>query len=209
MPVPAPAERLLLVALAHISENEVAVASQHALSELTNMGAARLTTARANLVEIGVIDYSPARGGKPGTYRLVPPSGELSFTQAIQGQAPAAERNIHAEAIGIASHWWNETKPRPLIAGGFPAAKALVQRALDAGWSVNQVSDALVRTPTLSAGALEFALRNVGQQNGHRPIEPKRPKRPECRQCGSSGWIAESDARNARMIPCPSCASEY
>jgi hypothetical protein len=218
--VPTTQERALLVLLEDYGADEGWVEFRMDRLKLrTCMSEPRVKQAANTLWGLGRLRYEKSRGGNPSRWRIyldtcvevpdgVPPFPKYgaSFKDRPQPEGTEdAARPFKDAAHKVTQDWYADTHPRPVLAGGFPAAMKLVERLLEAGWADHQVADALrdALVPTLAS--LEFSLRKSS-----RPVSPasgqpvasttKPPKQMFCPHCGSSGSI-----RSPQGLRCVRC----
>ena len=110
----------------------------------------------------GVTDTQPPQG------EGVNPRNERVLTPATRGgnrkvtkKEPTASNN---EADAVCRKWWEESNPKPMPAGGFVGARKIIAKALDAGWSPDELSKALPMVDTLAFWSLEKALKQNKQE---------------------------------------------
>jgi hypothetical protein len=63
------------------------------------------------------------------------------------------------QADKVCRKWWDSCNPKPMPAGGFVGARKIIKKALDAGWSPEDLERALPNVETLAFWSLEKALK--------------------------------------------------
>jgi hypothetical protein len=102
-----------------------------------------------------------AHGARPGTPLNAHGARREHDTPLMVNTEPRPAGTQQA-AEALTRDWWESRFPRPMMAGGFPAARKIVERALRAGWKVEEVAAALPRVQgTLVIWKLEEALEVV------------------------------------------------
>lgn len=99
----------------------------------------------------------PSQGDTPNPLKTIPLGvsgleGNRNRTVKVKEPKPSAN-----EADGICRNWWESTNPKPLIP--FIAAKKIIEKAIRAGWSGDQVAAALPKVETLAGWSLEKVLK--------------------------------------------------
>lgn len=104
-------------------------------------------------------DTSPVQELHPNS--SIELSKELSTTET-----PAAKGKTHAHLL--TERHWNETKPKPVLKGGFVALRAIVQKLEDAGHEDEAILRGLRETRAYTLDAIQFSLREAPKKkNGH------------------------------------------
>lgn len=79
--------------------------------------------------------------------------------------AKRASRKTHAHVL--TEQHWNDTKPRPVLKGGFVALRNIVQKLEDAGYDDETILLGLRTTRAYTLDAIQFALREgQGKKRG-------------------------------------------
>jgi len=77
----------------------------------------------------------------------------------------AVKPKVKSEADLVCQGWWEASDPKPMPAGGFVGARKIIDKALKAGWTSEEVSAALPFIETLAAWSLEKALKENKRTN--------------------------------------------
>lgn len=122
------------------------------------------------------------------------------FTGEEQTKVSLNHSQERTAAQSIADEWWNAYKQRtggktPTGKGAWHSLMAVINGALKAGWSEEQVASALANCTTPSAAMLDIQLNKVGSLA---PIVkrtmPDLIGDVDCVLCGGAGFVVDFDA---------------
>lgn len=99
--------------------------------------------------------------------KVAPPEPSLSLEPSKEPTKRRVGRKTPAHLL--AEQHWNETRPRPVLKGGFVALRNIIQKLMDAEHDNDTILAALASTRSYTLDAIQFTLREGqgAKANGH------------------------------------------
>lgn len=99
--------------------------------------------------------------------KVAPPEPSLSLEPSKEPTKRRVGRKTPAHLL--AERHWNETRPRPVLKGGFVALRNIIQKLMDAEHDDDAILAALSDTRSYTLDAIQFTLREHkgAKKNGH------------------------------------------
>jgi len=194
--------------------------SRKTLADKCNLSLSSLDRALIELVEIGAIHKQQRLSDKgdftSNIYTVITNAGVSSqvnrptftggdtgiFTGEEQTRASVKQSQEHTAAQSIADDWWNAYKTRtggktPTGKGAWHSLLAIINGALKAGWSEEQVTTALMALNVPSATMLDVQLNKLLAPAMSAPTVKKHLPTingaDDCVVCGGDGFLVDYD----------------
>jgi len=148
--------KFVLAVIAHHENGKNATCwpSYKRLAQLTGLTSPTVIRAVKEAEELGEVIVTRKTGGSTTEG---PPSNEYVLPKYNLFKTVKTKPPTEADAVCRA--WWDAASPKPMPAGGFVGARKIIDKALKAGWSSEEVGQALPQVETLAQWSLEKALK--------------------------------------------------